>query len=182
MYDEVVRRSEDIDLNGRLRAMGGRTLLVPSIIVKYHVRATFTQFCRHALSNGYWVTFPALAKGTRFSGRHLAPFALVTSQLALAALCSTALDRLRAWLWALAIFADAPAADRWNAERLRPPYLPGPALKPMRACLRHASRLNRALTRHTFHWFSHAGTKRNGSSVVWSQSPKTTIPPISWKL
>ena len=87
LYDEVVRRSEDIDLNGRLRAMGGRTLLVPSIIVKYHVRATFTQFCRHALSNGYWVTFPALAKGTRFSGRHLAPFALVTSQLALAALC-----------------------------------------------------------------------------------------------
>jgi glycosyltransferase involved in cell wall biosynthesis len=87
LYDEDIRRSEDINLNGKLRVMGGRTLLVPTIRVKYHVRAAFSQFCRHALSNGYWVTFPALAKGTGFSARHFAPLAFVTSQLALAALC-----------------------------------------------------------------------------------------------
>jgi glycosyltransferase involved in cell wall biosynthesis len=87
LYDETIRRSEDIDLNSKLRAMGGRTLLVPTIRVKYHVRAVFTQFCRHALSNGYWVTFPALAKGTRFSARHFAPLAFVTGLLTLAALC-----------------------------------------------------------------------------------------------
>jgi glycosyltransferase involved in cell wall biosynthesis len=87
LYDEAIRRSEDINLNCKLRAIGGRTLLVPTIRVKYHVRAAFRQFCRHALSNGYWVTFPAIAKGTRFSLRHFAPLAFVTSLLALAALC-----------------------------------------------------------------------------------------------
>jgi glycosyltransferase involved in cell wall biosynthesis len=87
LYDEAIRRSEDINLNCKLRAVGGRTLLVPTIRVKYHVRAVFTQFCRHALSNGYWVTFPAVAKGTRFSFRHFAPLAFVASLFALAALC-----------------------------------------------------------------------------------------------
>lgn len=87
LYDEAIRRSEDINLNCKLRAVGGRTLLVPTIRVKYHVRAVYTQFCRHALSNGYWVTFPAIAKGTRFSFRHFAPLVFVTCLLASAALC-----------------------------------------------------------------------------------------------
>ncbi|MGD0801841.1 MAG: glycosyltransferase family 2 protein [Terracidiphilus sp.] len=87
LYDEAVIRSEDIDMNSRLRALGGRTLLVPTIRIRYYTRPYFTQFCRYALSNGYWVTFPALANRTRFSTRHFAPLAFVTGQLALLALC-----------------------------------------------------------------------------------------------
>ncbi|MGC1460908.1 MAG: glycosyltransferase family 2 protein [Terracidiphilus sp.] len=120
LYDEAVRRSEDIDMNSRLKAMGGRTLLAPALRVKYHVRATLRQFCRHALSNGFWVTFPMLTRGTRFSARHFTPLAFLTSLLAMAVFGSSSIYARFALIAVAAMYTASALTASILVWRMKP--------------------------------------------------------------
>ena len=59
---------------------------MPSIRIKYFARGSVSSFCRKALSDGYWVTYPALSRGTRFAIRHFVPLIFTLSLLGLALL------------------------------------------------------------------------------------------------
>lgn len=72
-FDERMLRSQDIELNKRLKKSGGKIILVPDIYANYHPQATLSGFLRHNFQDGFWVIYP-LKFGIRyFSLRHLIP-------------------------------------------------------------------------------------------------------------
>ena len=73
LYDENLSRGEDMEFNLRLRAAGGRVLLVPNVVCYYHPRSTLSDFARHNFSNGIWVCYPLRYGRVAFSLRHLIP-------------------------------------------------------------------------------------------------------------
>lgn len=79
LYNENIARSEDVAINSRLRRAGGRILLVPEIVSYYYARSNFTDFWKHNIDNGFWITYPLKFGSVVFSWRHLIPLAFVIS-------------------------------------------------------------------------------------------------------
>ncbi|MBF8266602.1 MAG: putative Succinoglycan biosynthesis protein ExoA [Dehalococcoidia bacterium] len=98
LFDESVPRSEDADLYRRVRAAGGKILLVPTIVAYYRARSSLLAFLRHTLQNGFLVTYYLKTRRVTFFGRHLVPLAFVSTVVALAALALVH----SAFLWPLA--------------------------------------------------------------------------------
>lgn len=72
--------SEDSEFNQRMMRAGGKTLLVPSVVVNYYARSDYPSFCRHNFRNGAWaiLTFEHTdVMPVRW--RHLVPLAFVSS-------------------------------------------------------------------------------------------------------
>jgi len=78
-YDERVARSEDFDFNRRLRARGGRLMLLPEITSYYHARSRWGEFLRHSLSNGFWISYPLAFVPFKGSWRHYVPLVFLLS-------------------------------------------------------------------------------------------------------
>jgi glycosyltransferase involved in cell wall biosynthesis len=76
-FNEDLRRGQDMDFNLRLRAVGGRIVLLPDVYCYYHPRATWWAFTRHNFWNGIWVLTPMRFGRVAFSPRHLVPGLLV---------------------------------------------------------------------------------------------------------
>lgn len=81
-FDENLRRGQDMEFNLRLKAAGGRILLVPHVVCYYHPRSTLETFLRHSFWNGIWVFYPMRFGRVAFSLRHLVPGAFVGLVLA----------------------------------------------------------------------------------------------------
>lgn len=79
LFDERLERSQDIELNKRVKKAGGKILLIPEISCTYFARDSFTLFCKNNFQNGYWVIRAiALTKNFRsHSLRHLVPLGFV---------------------------------------------------------------------------------------------------------
>ena len=79
LFNENLKRSQDIEFNLRLKRAGGKILLVPNIISYYYPKSNFKDFFKHNFSDGIWTTYP-LKFGIRiFSLRHLIPLFFVLS-------------------------------------------------------------------------------------------------------
>lgn len=78
-FDERIARSQDFALANRLRRAGGRIVMLPRVYARYVARGTIRELVHHNLSNGYWVTFPALTAEVRFAPRHFAPLVFVAA-------------------------------------------------------------------------------------------------------
>ena len=76
-YDERFARSEDIEFTARLRALGGRIVLLPSVRSFYHARSSATAFARHNLSNGFWAIFPIAFGPLPMQMRHKIPLLFI---------------------------------------------------------------------------------------------------------
>lgn len=63
-YDTRLIRNQDIELNSRIRRLGGRILLVPDVHCTYFARDTFQSLWKNNYANGRWVWRTA-----RYSGR-----------------------------------------------------------------------------------------------------------------
>jgi hypothetical protein len=63
-------------------------VLIPGLSVTYFARSDFLGTFRYNVSNGYWVTFPALAHRVRFAPRHYAPLGAAVLGLLLAVLAT----------------------------------------------------------------------------------------------
>lgn len=86
LFNEKLARGQDVEFNLRLKKIGGRTLLVPSIVSFYYARSDFRSFCRHNWGNGLWAILPFLHSPIMpVSWRHLVPLAFVVAGLVLAA-------------------------------------------------------------------------------------------------
>jgi len=86
LYDENIARSEDFNINSKLRRSGGKILLIPDIIIYYYTRSKFSEFCKHNFDNGFWITYPLKFFRTLFSWRHLLPLLFVLILISLIAL------------------------------------------------------------------------------------------------
>jgi glycosyltransferase involved in cell wall biosynthesis len=62
-FDEELTRGQDVELNARILAAGGRILLLPEIVVRYHGRRTLDQLGRMMYQYGYFK--PLIARKSR---------------------------------------------------------------------------------------------------------------------
>jgi succinoglycan biosynthesis protein ExoA len=86
-YDPGLLRTEDDDMNARIRAMGGRIRLDPSIRSTYIGRQTLVALFRQYQGYGFWKVALAAKRPDAIRLRHLAPAALVVA-LVIAAVVS----------------------------------------------------------------------------------------------
>lgn len=82
LFNEHLRRGQDMEFNLRLKRGKGRTLLVPSIVSHYYARSDLWSFWRHNWSNGVWAILPfAYSTGMPVTLRHLTPLLFVSALL-----------------------------------------------------------------------------------------------------
>lgn len=82
-FNTDLRRSQDMEFSLRLKAAGGRTLLVPEICSDYYARSRLGPFVRHNFVNGEWAVLPFLYSDViPVSPRHLIPLSFALSLLA----------------------------------------------------------------------------------------------------
>jgi glycosyltransferase involved in cell wall biosynthesis len=85
LFDERLVRNSDMEHNLRIRAKGGRILLVPQIKVTYYADADLWSFGKHNFADGLWSTYAWKFRKQAASWRHFVPLALVLTFLALLA-------------------------------------------------------------------------------------------------
>lgn len=79
LFDERLTRSSDMDMNMRIRAAGGRILLVPEIVINYCADPDLKTFWKHNFADGLWATYVLKFGSRAWSWRHWIPLALVLS-------------------------------------------------------------------------------------------------------
>ncbi len=78
LFNEHLVRGQDMEFNLRLKAAGGRILLLPDIVSYYYPPSRFVSFCKHSFRNGIWAVLPFLYSPVMpVSWRHLVPLAFV---------------------------------------------------------------------------------------------------------
>lgn len=78
LFNPQLRRSQDMEFSLRLKATGGRTLLVPQIRCDYYARTRLWEFCLHNFLNGEWAILPFVYSSIiPVSSRHLVPLLFV---------------------------------------------------------------------------------------------------------
>ncbi|WP_221322491.1 glycosyltransferase family 2 protein [Actinoplanes sp. L3-i22] len=99
VFDEQLSRAQDREFNQRLRAAGGKVLLLPDISSTYYARSDFREFCAWTFEAGYW-PFRASRSVGRWIGsfRNVVPVGFVLTMAAGAA----AAPRSRTARWATA--------------------------------------------------------------------------------
>jgi glycosyltransferase involved in cell wall biosynthesis len=80
LFNEKLVRTQDLELNSRLRKFGGKVLLVPEIVSYYYTRSDIKSFIKYIFVNSMWVTYPKkYLKDMPVSLRHLIPMFFVLS-------------------------------------------------------------------------------------------------------
>ncbi|MFH0791984.1 MAG: glycosyltransferase family 2 protein [bacterium] len=77
LYNENLIRSQDLELNIRLKAHGGKILMVPDIVVDYYPKSTIKEFFRHNIEDGIWAVYPLKFIKLPFKLRHYLPMLFV---------------------------------------------------------------------------------------------------------
>lgn len=84
--DERLARTEDKDLNYRIRKAGGKIYLTNEIHVTYYCRETLPALAKQAFGNGKWNGIGALYRPGSVSPKYFAPMAFVLSLAGMPAL------------------------------------------------------------------------------------------------
>lgn len=124
-YDPGLLRTEDDDMNARIRAIGGRIRLDPSIRSTYIGRQTLRALFRQYHGYGYWKVALAGKRPAAIRLRHLAPaawvLALVIAAIVSIVAWSPALPVLVVLYFAvLAVAGLATVQAGWQARLLFP--------------------------------------------------------------
>ena len=120
-FNEALARSQDYDFFQRVRAAGGKVLLVPGAEIVYQARSGVMENIRYNFWNGYWITYPRIMFDVRFSWRHYAPLA---AALLAAIVCLVSLSTTTVWPVAvivavyLAVLAGAVTEARSTGPRV----------------------------------------------------------------
>jgi len=117
VFDEEHVRTEDDEFNYRLRKSGGRSLLVPEIVIDYYARENLSKIWRMYYYYGYFKPLVARKLGLVLGWRHAMP-ALLVMTLALSLLLGRWLPGLGALgFLALAAYLVADLTFAWQAGR-----------------------------------------------------------------
>jgi glycosyltransferase involved in cell wall biosynthesis len=86
MFNELLSRGQDMELNLRLKQAGGKIILHPGIRAQYYPPQGLAPFIRHSFRNGLWAILPfGLSDVVPVSLRHLVPLFFVSALLLCAA-------------------------------------------------------------------------------------------------
>lgn len=72
-FDEELTRGQDVEMNARILAAGGRILLLPDVVSRYHARRTLGQLGRMMYQYGYFKPLIARKSGRLLTVRQLVP-------------------------------------------------------------------------------------------------------------
>lgn len=78
-YDERLVRNQDIELNSRIRAAGGKCYLTPEIKSLYYNRSTLKGLWQQNFKNGLWNIYTSTITKNALSVRHFIPLIFVVS-------------------------------------------------------------------------------------------------------
>lgn len=79
LYNEKLKRSQDMELNLRLKKNGLKTLLFPKIAGYYYPKDNFKDFFMHNFNDGIWAIYPLKFVKISFNVRHYIPLLFVLS-------------------------------------------------------------------------------------------------------
>lgn len=85
-FDEELVRNQDDEYNYRLRAMGGKILMTPSIRSRYYSRSSFRHLWRQYLQYGYWKVRVMQKHPRQMSLRQFVPLTFIVTLLVLSLL------------------------------------------------------------------------------------------------
>ena len=77
LFNENLKRSQDIEFNLRLKRTGGKILLVPDIISYYYPKSNLEDFFLHNFEDGTWAVLPLKFVKTPLKLRHYIPLIFV---------------------------------------------------------------------------------------------------------
>ena len=77
MYNENLARSQDMELNLRLKKAGGKIMLCPDIVASYYPKDNLKDFFLHNFQDGVWSVYPLRFVRLPFKARHYIPLVLV---------------------------------------------------------------------------------------------------------
>lgn len=95
-FDESLKRNQDIDLHSRIKAVGGKFYLDPSIVLTYFSRNSVKSMSKQGYQNGKWNIILFKKNPKALSIRHLIPFCFVVGIIG----CSL-LGFYSEWFWYL---------------------------------------------------------------------------------
>lgn len=72
-FNENLTRSQDIELNRRLKKAGGRIYVYPDLVCTYYARSSLKEVIPYAIKNGKWALLPFIWTESPVSIRHLVP-------------------------------------------------------------------------------------------------------------
>lgn len=78
LYDERLVRNQDIELNSRIRAAGGKIFITPEIRSTYYCRSNLKDLWRQNYNNGLWSIYTSRVSKTALSFRHFVPLLFVS--------------------------------------------------------------------------------------------------------
>ncbi len=81
MFDEHFIRTQDSELNYRIRLLGGRIWMNPQITSSYHTRSGLLRLARQHFQYGFWKTRLVYKLGWHLAPRHFGPPLLVVGLL-----------------------------------------------------------------------------------------------------
>lgn len=79
LFNEKLRRSQDLELNLRLKKSGGKILLIPDIVAYYYPQPNLEGFFKHNFEDGIWAILPLKIAKMPFNLRHYIPLFFVLS-------------------------------------------------------------------------------------------------------
>jgi glycosyltransferase involved in cell wall biosynthesis len=77
LFNEELKRSQDIELNLRLKKAGGKIMLNPNIVAYYYPKSDLYNFFRHNFDDGFWAIFPFKFIKSPLKLRHYMPLLFV---------------------------------------------------------------------------------------------------------
>lgn len=129
LYNELLPRSEDNDMNQRIREAGYRLCYSPDIVYYQRTRATLGGMLRQKYLNGYWIGKTMGINPKCFSIYHFVPFAFVLGILLTTLLWTLGCPLLGILMWSaygllvLACTAAELGKESWNPAKLLLPLV-----------------------------------------------------------
>lgn len=77
LFNEKLKRSQDMEFNMRLKRAGGKIILAPDIVSYYHPKSTFKEFFVHNFTDGEWAILPFKFMKKPLMIRHYIPLIFV---------------------------------------------------------------------------------------------------------
>ena len=81
LFNEKLVRSQDMELNIRLKKAGGKILLNPKIVSYYYPKSTLKEFFKHNFIDGIWAIYPLKFVKIPLKIRHYIPLFFILSLL-----------------------------------------------------------------------------------------------------
>jgi len=77
-FNEKLFRSQDMELNIRLKKAGGKIMMIPDIIVRYYPKSDLISFWKHNFIDGVWAIYPLKFVKISFKFRHYLPLIFIS--------------------------------------------------------------------------------------------------------